>query len=46
MISYNQFQTTNDHAFNLYHAIQYCKAHSEDCLDFPKGVYDLYGEKA
>ena len=46
MISYNQFQTTNDHAFNLYHAIQYCKAHSEDCLVFPKGVYDFYGEKA
>ena len=46
MVHYSQFQTTNDHAFNVYNALTYCKTHGEDMLVFDKGTYDFYYDKS
>lgn len=46
MVHYSQFQSTCDHAFNVYNALAYCKLHGEDMLVFDKGIYDFYHDKA
>ncbi len=46
MINYELFNTTNNHAYNLYHAIQYCQEHGENGLIFQKGTYDFYSDMA
>ncbi len=46
MINYNEFNTTDNHSFNLYNAIKYCKENNEDGIVFDKGVYDFYPEMA
>ena len=46
MVYYSQFNTTTDHAFNVYQAIRYCREHGVDKLVFEKGVYDFYPDKA
>ena len=46
MLNYSIFNTTTDHAFNLYNAIRYCRDHGENILVFDKGVYDFYPDKA
>ena len=38
MINYNAFKTTDDHSFNLYNAIMYCREHGEELLVFDKGA--------
>ena len=46
MINYSKFSNTENHAFNLYNAIKYCKDNNENGIVFDKGVYDLYPEMA
>ena len=46
MINYSFFNTTDDHSYNLYNAIKYCRDNGVDCLVFDKGRYDFYPEKA
>lgn len=46
MIHYNPFNTTDNHSYNVYHAINYCRKHQEDCLVFDKGVYHFYADMA
>lgn len=46
LISYERFNTTQDHAFNVWNALQYCRETGEDGLQFPKGTYDFYPDRA
>ncbi len=46
MVNYNKFNTTDDHSYNLYNAIKYCREHNEDTLVFDKGRYDFYSDMA
>ena len=46
MINYSKFNVTDDHSYNLYNAIAYCKKHGKDGIVFDKGVYDFYPERA
>ena len=46
MINYSRFNITNDHAYNLFNAINYCREIGDDCLVFDCGRYDIYPEKA
>ena len=46
MINYSKFSNTENHAFNLYNAIKYCKDNNENGIVFDKGVYDFYPEMA
>lgn len=46
MISYEQFQITEDHCYNIQRALHFCKRNHVDTLVFPKGEYHLYPEKA
>jgi hypothetical protein len=46
MINYSRFNITNDHAYNLFNAINYCRKIGDDCLVFDCGRYDIYPEKA
>lgn len=41
MINYSQFNTTNDHAYNIARAIAYCKKNNIDGIKFEKGTYEL-----
>ena len=34
MIHYNRFNTTDDHAYNLFNAINYCRDNGEDGIIF------------
>ncbi len=46
MVNYSRFNTTDDHSFNLYNALMYCKKNKSKGLIFDKGVYTFYEEKA
>lgn len=46
MINYSKFNVTDDHSYNLYNAINYCKKYGEDGIVFDKGRYDFYPERA
>lgn len=46
MVHYSQFATTNDVAYNIQAALQYCKEHGEDGLVFDKGEYHIFAEYA
>lgn len=46
MVHYNQFAKTDDVAYNIHKALQYCKEKGEDGLLFDKGEYHIYTEKA
>ena len=46
MINYSRFNITNDHAYNLFNAINYCREAGEDGIVFDGGRYDIYPEKA
>lgn len=46
MINYNEFNTTDNHSFNLYNAIKYCRENNEDGIVFEKGKYDFYPDMA
>lgn len=46
MIRYELFNTTENHAFNLYNAIKYCKEQGKNGIVFDKGTYDFYPEMA
>lgn len=46
MALYRDFELTDDHAFNIFNALCYCKKHNEKELIFEKKTYELYQEKA
>ena len=46
MVNYNDFRITDDHSFNLYNAIEYCRQNGEDGIVFEKGRYDFYPNMA
>lgn len=46
MVHYNQFYITDNHSYNVYQAIHYCREHHENCLIFDNGVYDFYADMA
>ncbi|MCQ2445553.1 MAG: right-handed parallel beta-helix repeat-containing protein [Clostridia bacterium] len=46
MVFYKDFQTTGNHAFNVFNALSYCKEKGEDGIVFEKVVYDFYPEMA
>ena len=46
VVNYSQFNITDDHGYNLYHAIRYCHAYKEYGLVFEKGVYDFFRDRA
>ena len=46
MVHYSQFAKTNDVAYNILLALEYCKQNGEDGLLFDKGEYHIYAEKA
>lgn len=46
MALYKDFELTNDHTFNIYNALQFCKKNNETELVFDKKTYELYEEKA
>ena len=41
MINYSQFNVTDDHAYNIARAIDYCKKNNIDGIKFEKGTYEL-----
>lgn len=46
MVKYNDFCKTNNHSYNLYNAIRYCKENQEDTLVFDKGKYEFFDDLA
>ena len=46
MINYSKFNTTNDHSFNMFNAINYCRENGENGIVFDCGKYDFYPDKA
>ena len=46
MALYRDFEQTNDHAFNIYNALRFCKTNNEKELIFENKTYELYDEKA
>ena len=46
MINYSKFNTTSDHAYNLFNAITYCREAGEYGIIFDRGRYDFYPDKA
>ena len=46
MVNYSKFNVTDDHSYNVYNAINYCKKYGEDGIVFDKGRYDFYPERA
>lgn len=46
MVHYSMFDKTEDTAFNILKALNYCKVHGEDGLLFDKGTYCVKREKA
>lgn len=45
-MNYSKFNTTNDHAYNIRRALEYCKENSENTLEFDKGVYEIFPDTA
>ena len=46
MVNYSLFNKTEDHSFNLFNAIRYCRENGEDGILFEGGKYDFYPDKA
>lgn len=46
MINYSDWNLTDDHSYNVYCALEYCRKHNEDGIYFPKAHYDFYGDTA
>lgn len=46
MVNYGLFDKTNDVAYNILTALEYCKQKNEDGLIFDKGVYNIFEDKA
>ena len=46
MINYSMFNQTDNHSFNVFQAISYCKKTGEDCIVFSKGEYHFYPDMA
>lgn len=46
MISYELFNKTKDHCYNISRAIDYCRKNNIDGLKFENGTYELYPEMA
>ena len=44
MINYSDWNLTDDHSYNVYCALEYCRKHNEDGIYFPKAHYDFYGD--
>lgn len=45
-MNYSKFNKTNDHAYNVRRALEYCKEHQIQSLEFPKDVYHFYADTA
>lgn len=45
-MNYNTFRSTDNHAYNISQAIEYCKHNNIQSLEFDKGVYDIYPDMA
>ena len=46
MINYEKFNTTENHSFNLYNAVKWCRDNECDGIVFNKGRYDFTGDMA
>ena len=46
MAHYSQFNITDDHSYNVYNAIKYCKENNERELVFDKGFYEFHSDRA
>ena len=46
MVNYSIFNKTEDHSFNLFNAIIYCRQNGEDGIAFDGGKYDFYPDRA
>ncbi len=46
MVKYSDFCKTNNHSYNLYSAIRYCKDNQVDTMVFDKGRYEFFSELA
>ena len=46
MVSYNQFATSDDVAYNIYNALLYCHQNNEDTLVFDKNTYHIFSQNA
>lgn len=46
MVNYNDWNLTNDHSYNIYCALKYCREHRKRGIQFPKGRYDFYEKMA
>lgn len=46
MVNYSDWNLTDDHSYNVYCALKYCREHGESGIRFPKGHYDFYEEMA
>lgn len=46
MIDYSEFMLTDNHSYNVYCALKYCKETGEDGIYFPKGTYNFYSDMA
>ena len=45
-MQYSEFNKTDNHSYNVYNALKYCKEHNENSLVFDKGTYHFCDEMA